>query len=167
MSQWIGGLYLVALIALMFYWILFKRTPADSDQTQDDDFSYLTIREQLAAAQETSDALGEAEQLITDMAESDEDDIMVLHLEWIGRDNAAHEMSLYCDGVNTASECMTAIADRAVCELRQTLSRQCRMLKTAGRHRPNGRQNGSAAAGEEDDPDDETLSMLRHGHQHG
>lgn len=157
MAEKLGILYFVLILIGAIR--LFIRAARKEQQEDADDFAYLTVREQLAEAQATSDALGEAEQLITDMQESCEDDVMILHIDWIGRDDEQHTLELYCDGSDTASECMTEIAEREVHDLQIILARQCAMLAEEGRHRQNHRQNERIAG--EGSSNGEILPVLR------
>lgn len=157
---------IVVAIIMFFCWLIWKaihppdgEDDAEVENDNEDDFEYLTVREQLAAAQETSYAIGELEQLITDMQESTEDDLMILHIEWVGRDNSAHAIDLFCDGVNTASECMIEIGDREAHDLRATLAYQCSVLSSGTRSRKNSRKNDSRFIGEDEIA--ETVSTMR------
>ena len=81
-----------------------------------------------------SDAIGEMEQLQTDLAACSEDCMIILHIAWIGIDDQEHEYDLYCDGLNIASEDMAEIAAAEAHALRQDLQAQCRQLaeRTSG-----------------------------------
>lgn len=139
MTEKLGILYFLLILTGVIR--LAVKAARRADPEEPDNFEYLTVREQIAEAKATSDALGEAEQLITDMQESTADDVIVLHIEWLGRDDAQHSLDLCCDGDNTASECMAEIGEREAYELRQLLARQCAVLSDCGRHRQNHRQN--------------------------
>ena len=142
----IGTLYpalLLCAVILMFY-RQHKHPPEDDE----DDFTYLTVREQIAIANQTAEEIATAEQLITDMQESTQDDVMVLHIEWIGRDAQRHEMDLHCSGEDTATECIIQIAEREVHELKNALAHQCAVLSEEGRSRQHRRQNAAAQEGE-------------------
>lgn len=106
--------------------------PSDDEPAEDGggayDFELLTRREQLATAKETADAINDLECLRTDIDCSNADDVLMLHVEWIGRDGQKREHELYCDGMNTSSEGMSAIAEREIHELRQALAYQCGVL---------------------------------------
>ena len=115
------------------------------DDAEDYDFELLTRREQLATAKETADAINDLEQMQTDIECSNADDILMLHIEWIGRDGVKREHELYCDGMNTNSECMEQIAEREIHEMRQALSYQCGVLSRHGRSTPNSYANDENA----------------------
>lgn len=155
----LGVFYLFLLIAAVVY--LAKRNRHASKETEpEDDFAYLTVREQLAIANSTADSIAEAEQLITDMQESAAEDIMMLHIEWIGRDDRRHEISFGCDGYNTATTCMIEISEREIHDLKNDLAHQCAVLSERGRNRLNRVQIGADRRGEAIQID-ETLHALR------
>lgn len=157
MNEIMGAFILLMLLALMF--VPIRRTDNAAEQQEErTDFDFLSVREQLAVAHDTADQIGGMEQLLTDIEESCEDDVIILHIEWIGRDDMKHEYDLYCDGSDTASECMTEIAEREVHDLRASLAYQCAVLSERGRHRQNHRQNDADAIG---DCYDEILSAVR------
>lgn len=124
-----------------------KPVPEEPTEEETPDFEYLTVREQMQKAQETSDALGDMEQLVTDLETCSTDDIKVLHVEWLGEDGRNHEYDLYADGSNTVTECITAIAEREIAELRRSLAYQCAALKKRTRRAKNCAQNGSKQRG--------------------
>lgn len=132
------------LIALLVKLIQPPKDDADDD-AEDYDFELLTRREQLATAKETADAINDLEQMQTDIECSNADDILMLHIEWIGRDGVKREHELYCDGMNTNSECMVQIAEREIHELRQALSYQCGVLSERGRSTKNSYANDENA----------------------
>ena len=142
----IGALYPALLLCAVIL-MIYKRRREEPEE-DDDGFSYLTVREQIALANQTAQEIGTAEQLITDMEESTCSDIIIVHLEWIGRDAAKHEMHLQCDGINTATECIIAISEREVNDLKDELAHQCAVLSEEGRSRQHRRQNAAAQEGE-------------------
>lgn len=147
MSEIMGAFILLSMFVLLF---VRKRNDTAAEPPEErTDFDYLSVREQIAAAKETADQVGDMEQLLTDLAESCEDDVIILHIEWVGRDDMQHEYDLYCGGLDTASECMTEIAEREVHDLREALAYQCAVLSERGRHRQNHRQNDFDAIGDE------------------
>lgn len=155
----LGIVYLFLLIAAVVY--LTKRNRhADEDSEQEDDFEYLTVREQLAIANRTADSIAEAEQLITDMQESAVEDVMVLHIAWLGRDNKRHTIALDCNGCNTSTECMIQISEREIHDLKNDLAHQCAVLSERGRNRLNRVQIDADRRGEAIQID-ETLHALR------
>lgn len=160
----LGIFYLFLLIAAVVY--LVKRSRHAEDETEpDDDFEYLTVREQLAIANQTADSIAEAEQLITDMQESAVEDVMVLHIAWLGRDNMQHTIALDCNGCNTSTECMIQISEREISDLKNDLAKQIAILSDRGRRRLNRRQNGAEQKGE--GSIDEIVSALRSSYLNG
>lgn len=155
MSEIMGAFILLAMFALM---IVGLRKPDSEAEPQEErtDFDYLSVREQIAAAKQTADQVGDMEQLLTDLEESCADDVIILHIEWVGRDAEQHAYDLYCDGEDTATECMAEITEREIYDLRHALSYQLAVL---GRHRQNHRQNDYAAAG--DSAYEEAMSAVR------
>lgn len=160
----LGIVYLFLLIAAVVH--LVKRNRYAEETEPEDDFEYLTVREQLAIANKTADSIAEAEQLITDMQESAIEDIMVLHIEWIGRDDRRHEISFGCDGYNTATACMIEISEREVHDLKNDLAHQCVILSERGRSRRNRVQIDADRRGEAIKVD-ETLHALRNAYLDG
>lgn len=147
------NLFAVMFVA-MLAWIVWKaiRHPVVEEVEEDDsdDFEYLTVREQLATAKKTSDALGDMEQLLTDMQLCSADDILVVHVEWVGRDNECHAYDLFCNGIDTATECMGEIAEREARDLRRTLAYQCAVLAGGTRSRKYCRKYGTETVGEDE-----------------
>lgn len=143
---------LVAVLAVAAYAglgiAMYRSTRQEPEEEDAPDFEYLTVQEQLAKAQATSAQIAHMEQLRTDLAECTEDDVLVVHLEWVGRDDAQHMHELYCAGTDTASECLDEIAAREIHELKQTLSYECSVLQSRTRRRKNSRQNGALPKGE-------------------
>lgn len=154
----LGIFYLFLLIAAVVY--LVKRKGHAEETEPEDDFEYLTVREQLAIANRTADTIAEAEQLVTDMQESAAEDIMMLHIEWIGRDDRRHELSFGCDGYNTATACMIEISEREIHDLKNDLAHQCAVLSDRGRSRRNRVQIDADRRGEAIKVD-EALHALR------
>ena len=167
MNEMMGTFIMLLLIGLLIVHILRNRSSAEPEEEQGTDFDFLSVHEQIAAAHETADAIGDMEQLLTDLASSSEDDVIVLHLEWVGRDARSHAFELYCNGADTASDCMTDIAEREAHDLRKELSYQCAVLSGGGRHRKNCRKNDARMRGEGQDAADEIMSAMRRSHQHG
>lgn len=155
----LGILYLFLLIALIVY-LAMRRYQSDRSEEPDTDFACFTVREQLAIANRTAETLGEAEQLITDMQESRAEDVMMLHIEWIGRDAQQHEITLGCDGYNTATACMIEIGEREVNDLKNELACQCAILSDCGRHRQKRGQIDAVRRGEAIEYD-EAMHALR------
>lgn len=161
----LGIVYLFLLIAAVVYLVKHSRY-AEEETEQEDDFEYLTVREQLAIANRTADSIAEAEQLVTDMQESAAEDIMMLHIEWIGRDDRRHEISFGCDGYNTATACMIEISEREIHDLKNDLAHQCAVLSERGRSRRNRVQIDADRRGEAIEVD-ETLHALRNAYLDG
>lgn len=159
MSDRLFGMILILMILCAMIWLAKKTRELSEEEDGQDDFAYLTVREQIAEAKATSDALGEAEQLITDMQECTPDDVIIMRIEWVGHDDEEHEMELYCDGSNTAAECFAEIGEREAHELEQLLSRQCAVLSGHQRRRQSSRRSYAAARGEEDDVDEALRGM--------
>ena len=151
----LGNFYLLLLISLSIFLMIKKFRK----RIHGEEFEYLTVREQLALANETADIISEMEQLETDVQESHADDVMVLHMEWIGRDNERHAVDLSCDGRNTISDCMGDICERQIHDLKQELSHQCAVLSDNARRRNKRRQYVPHQEGE--GSIDETVSALR------
>lgn len=156
-----GVLYFLVIVGAV-YWIFIRRT---KDSVRSDDFEYLSVREQIATANETAETISELEELITDMQESKPRDVMVLHVEWIGRDNEKHAIDLSCDGRNTCTDAMVEICDAEINGLKNTLAYQCAVLSGDIRHRQNRRKNERAR--KEGIDLDETVSALRSQHLNG
>ncbi|MBO7275333.1 MAG: hypothetical protein J6V15_03050 [Clostridia bacterium] len=148
---------LISFLALSLYAAVgikllrsYRRQEPEEEEPEEEPtaFEYLTVREQIAAAKTLSDKIGEMEQLQTDLVESTPDDLLCVHLEWIGRDGAAHAYDLMCSGSDTASDGLTAAAERESYMLRGTLSRQCATLSAATQRTQNGTQNEWECKGE-------------------
>lgn len=164
-NQALGLFYLFLLIVVIVY--LAKRRARRDEEENESDFTYLSVREQLAVANRTADTIAEAEQLITDMQESDESDVLVLHIEWLGRDDKMHEMSIDCNGINTATECMIEISDREINMLKTELAHQCAILSERGRSRIICRKNSDYSAGEGSADIDKIVHTMRNDYLNG
>lgn len=92
------------------------------------EFDVLSVSEKFETAKVTNDNLLAMEQLATDLSICDTDTQKVIRLEWMGGDNRQHIYDLYCDGSNTATECMIEIARCETNDLRDSLSWQCSVL---------------------------------------
>lgn len=125
-----------------------RKEEPEEPEPETDDFAFLTVREQLAAANTVADKIGEMEQLQTDLTECTPDDLLTIHIEWIGRDNECHAYDLLCNGSDTASESLAAAAARESHMLRRVLSRQCAVLSGIGRSTQNDMQNDDKPEGE-------------------
>lgn len=158
-NEALGILYLFLLIALIVY-LAMHRYQKDQSGKQDNDFACFTVREQLALANRTAEKIAEAEQLITDMQESRIEDIIMLHIEWIGRDDRQHEISLGCDGYNMATACMIEIGEREANDLKNELAYQCAVLSDRGRDRQKRSQIDAIRRGEAIEHD-EAMHTLR------
>ena len=146
-----AAVVLYAAIGLRLLWSYHHRyDDADAEESEEPEsgFAFLTVREQLAAANTVADKIGEMEQLQTDIAESTPEDLLTVHMEWIGRDNKQHAYDLLCTGTDTASESLTAAAERESYMLREVLSRQCSALSGAERRTQNETQNEEKPEGE-------------------
>lgn len=163
MDDKLMGFFIIMALVCAMMWLAKKTRELAEEQEEPDDFAYLTVREQIAEAKATSDALGEAEQLITDMQECTPDDVIIMRIEWVGHDDEEHGMELYCDGINTAAECLAEIGEREAHELEQLLSRQCAILSGHKRSRQSCRQSFVFVRGEESGDVDEALHGMRRG----
>lgn len=124
------------------------RRLSNPEEEEASDFDLMTVAEKFEVAKRTSDDLHGMEQLLTDMDTCSDDRQAVIQLSWLGDDNTVHTYDLYCDGTNTATECMRAIAERETNDLRAALAYQCDALASATRHRKNRRQNDAETIGE-------------------
>lgn len=159
-NQALALMYLCLLTVGILYLIRWSRARRENENELEDDsdFAYLSVREQLAIASKTADSIAEAEQLITDMQESAADDIIIMHIEWLGRDDQMHDISVSCDGINTATDCLISIGEREIHDLKSDLAHQCAILSSTGRSSRNCGQNEQK---EGSDEYDETLHNLR------
>ena len=144
----------------------------DDDDEEDDEpenyFDYLTVTEQFDRAKTTHDNLLMIEKIISDLSYSDTDNQTVVNLSWTDSEGKSHTYALYCDGRNTASECIMRIARREAVELRTTLSDQCQRLARSAQGRafsekiPYGaRKIFENESGEGCESDNESLSDVR------
>lgn len=125
---------------------IFRRPLPDQEEDEEEpeqetDFEYLTVREQLAAANAVSDSVADMEQLRTDLAACSPDDLLGVRITWLGSDGREHQYDLMCNGEDTASECLDSIAARESYELRALLSHQCAVLARGTRSTQNCTQN--------------------------
>lgn len=134
---------LVALvsIALFLGMVIHYIRKRQAEKPDCPEFDVLSVSEKFETAKVTNDNLLAMEQLATDLSICDTDTQKVIRLEWMGGDNRQHIYDLYCDGSNTATECMIEIADREIYDLKTRLSYQVEELSSATRRRLIGRPN--------------------------
>lgn len=143
-SEVLSFLALAAYAVIGIKMLRSSRPEEESEPEPEEDpteFEFLTVREQLAAATGISDKIAEMEQLQTDLVESTPEDLLCVHMEWVGHDSKQHAYDLLCNGADTASESLTAAAERESYMLRQVLSKQCAVLGKAEHRSQNGSQN--------------------------
>lgn len=127
---------IIAIVAL--------RRHRESREEDDDcaEYDYLTVREQIAEVKEMSDALDDMEQLQTDLAASNPDDMIVVSLHWIGRDGQQRTFDVYCDGLNLQTESLLTLSECEAHMIRNELQDGCKALarRTSGEnpHENNG-----------------------------
>lgn len=119
---------LIAIVAL--------RRHRQANEEDDDcaDYDYLTVREQIAEVKEMSDALDDMEQLQTDLAASNPDDMIVVSLHWIGRDGQQRNFDVYCDGLNLQTESLLTLSECEAHMIRGEIQDGCKALarRTSG-----------------------------------
>lgn len=143
MEKVVGIFYLVLLFVLIYK--VATRNNADDDRS---DFDLASVNEKFEIAKRTNDSLHSMEQLITDLDICDEERQIVIQITWLGEDDTTHAEDIYCDGKNTATECMREIAEREAHDLRNALAYQCSSLARCTRRRKNSRRNDYAEIGE-------------------
>lgn len=123
-----AGMIYLAKKALQIWW-------QDRQEQDAADFELLTVQEQVETVHRTTADLNSIEQLITDLDTCSEERQTVLRLEWLGEDQTRHTYDLYCNGKDTATECLREIAERETNDLRNALAWQCEVLaeRTRGR----------------------------------
>lgn len=125
--------------------------PEEEEPEQEEpetDFEYLTVREQIAETQRVSDVVEAMEQLQNDLIECGPDWTLAVRISWLSRNGTAYQHDVMCNGANTATECLNAIAKRESYTMRAKLSEQCQVLSYAVRHTQNGTQNDHRTRGE-------------------
>ena len=122
--------------------------PDEETDEETADFDLATVSEKFEIAHETNKALDDMEQLLTDLDTCTTDRQTVVQIRWLGDDGENHEHDLYCDGMNTATECLREIAEREAHDLRRLLAYQCQTLAGATRGRKIGGKNRRKARGE-------------------
>lgn len=111
-------------------------------------FSHLTVREKIAETQRISDGVAAMETLQNDLVECCPEWILAVHIEWLSRDGTVYKHDVMCDGSNTATECLAAIAKRESYDMRARLAQECQVLSYSVRSTQNGAQNDSFRRGE-------------------
>ena len=97
-------------------------------------FDYLTFNEKFLEVQNSSMRLQAIEQLKEDVTSCSPDNQLPITLSWSSpADGEQHEYDIYCDGLNTATECILDIIDREEHETQFCLSRQCERLSSTAR----------------------------------
>ena len=142
METVVGILYIAGLI-----WLIYKAARPEPKE-ESSDFDLASVNEKFEIAKRTNDSLHSMEQLITDLEICDTERQIVIQITWLGEDDTTHAENIYCDGQNTATECMKEIAEREAHDLRNALAYQCNALARCTRSRKNSRQNDYAAIGE-------------------
>lgn len=138
-----AGIFYLILFSVIIYKFIKKRLLGAYNE-----FDLATVNEKFEIAKRTNDSLHSMEQLITDLDVCDEERQIVINISWLGEDEITHAEAIFCDGKNTATECMREIAEREAYDLRNALAYQCNALARCTRHRKNGRQIDYAAIGE-------------------
>lgn len=131
--QVIGAIIFSILVALVAAKI-WKREP-EPEPEEETDFDLLTVSEKIEVAKQTKDNLDGMEQLVTEMQICSEERQTVVRISWTGEDGETHEHDLFCNGTNTATECLAEIAEREAHDLRRVLAYQCNALAGATRGR--------------------------------
>lgn len=144
------GAVFAMIFSLVAGWAIMRAVSKWHEQPDDDaaDFDLATVTEKMEIAHETNTALNDMEELITELDASNADRQTVVQIRWLGDDGENHKHDLYCDGMNTATECLRAIAERETHDLRKALSYQCSVLAHYTRQRKNGGKNEKKARGE-------------------
>lgn len=97
-------------------------------------FDYLTFNEKFLEVQNSSDRLHAIEQLKEDVSCCTPDSQLPITITWISpADGEQHEYEVFCDGLNTTTECILDIIDREEYEIQMRLSRQCERLSSTAR----------------------------------
>lgn len=142
-------------VALILYfsaiaWIIYKfgTRKQDGENTESNEFDLASVKEKFEIAKRTNDSLHSMEQLLTDLDTCDDERQIVIQISWLGEDDETHEEDIYCNGTNTATECMREIAEREAFDLRNALAYQCSALAFCTRRRKNNRQIDYEAIGE-------------------
>lgn len=136
------GIFYLVLIGYVIFRVWKKR------QGEQSEFDLVTVNEKFEIAKRTNDSLHNMEQLITELDICSAERQIVIQIAWLGEDEETHAEDIFCNGKNTATECMKAIAEREAYDLRNALAYQCEALAKCTRHRKNGRQNDYTAIGE-------------------
>lgn len=136
------GIFYLVLIGLVIFRVW------KSKQTEKSEFDLATVNEKFEIAKRTNDSLHNMEQLITDLDICNAERQIVIQITWLGEDEETHAEDIFCNGTNTATECMKAIAEREAYDLRRALAYQCDVLARCTRHRKNSRQIDYRAIGE-------------------
>lgn len=102
------------------------------------EFEHLTVREKIAETQRISDGIEAMEALQNDLVECCPEWILAVHIEWLSRDGTVYKHDVMCDGSNTATECLDAIAKRESYDMRAKLAQECQVLSYSVRSTQNG-----------------------------
>ena len=154
------GSSLIALLIVGVYAALGVRIVSDirereaeqDEETEQEepetDFEHLTVREKIAETQRISDGIEAMEALQNDLVECCPEWILAVHVEWLSRDGTVYKHDVMCDGSNTATECLDAIAKRESYDMRAKLAQECQVLSYSVRHTQNSTQNDRFRRGE-------------------
>lgn len=141
MENLIACLFIAGLLYVT-YKLALSATQQEEPEEEVNDFDLLTVTEKVKVAKETSADIEQMEQMLTDLDLCNDYAPQIIRIEWQSVDGTNHAYDIYCDGDNTATECMRDIAERECDDLRQTLAYQCGQLAKVTRRSRNSAQNG-------------------------
>ena len=138
-----------------------KPKKEDEEQEQETDFEYMTVRQQIDAAQQTADALEDLEDLQLQLEESSEDSLLPVQMEWMSRDGTMHALTVYANGIDVTTECLHRLTEAEIHDTKKLLAYQCKMLATHKRGTQNGTQNDTKSKERGGEDVDKILRKVR------
>lgn len=133
----------------------------EQEQEQETDFEYMTVRQQIDAAQQTADALEDLEDLQLQLEESSEDSLLPVQMEWMSRDGTMHALTVYANGIDVTTECLHRLTEAEIHDTKKLLAYQCKMLATHKRSTQNGTQNDAKSKERGGEDVDKILRKVR------
>lgn len=117
------------LCALLLIFIALYPGKTESLPLQNESFSLLPYAEKIRELNELTADLEMIEQMRTDLALLNADNVQTVTLQWQDSTGVDREYTVLLDGQNTAHACMSEIMERESFDLRAEIAYKTRLLK--------------------------------------
>jgi hypothetical protein len=125
------GLKMIAFIlcALLLIFIALYPGKTEPLHMQDEPFMLAPYAEKIRELNELTSDLEMIEQMRTDLALLNADNVQAVTLQWQDSTGIDREYTILLDGQNTAHACMSEIMEREAFDLREEIAYKTRLLK--------------------------------------